>query len=113
MNIILAIVVAFPLGYFVKQRGMAVLAFFTAGTFVFSFQTLDVLLNWMAGRTGIGGASAFGPAPDSMPISYEPSDVFAYGLINALILAGGIGLTVLGSVVRARRTARLTAATVG
>ena len=113
MNIIFTILVALPVGLLVRNRGTAVLAYLIADSFLFTFQTLDVLLNWMAGNAGIGGANAFGPNPDAVPLSYAASDVISYGVVNLVIALAGIGLVLLGYRMRARRTAAKNAVTVG
>lgn len=105
MNIVFTILVALPIGLFVRTRPTALLAYLIADLFVFTFQTLDVLLNWMAGNSGIGGAQAFGPSPDAIPLTYSQSDVIAYGIVNLVIVLAGMGLVLLGHKIRARRTA--------
>ena len=113
MNIVFTILAALPLGLSVKKRSAAVLAFVIADLFVFTFQTLDVLLNWMAGNSGIGGASAFGPHPETLPITYSAPDVIAYGVVNLVITLAGIGLVVLGNKIRTRRAATKDVVSVG
>ncbi len=74
---------------------------------VFAFQSLDVLLNWMGGNSGIGGAKAFGPFPSGpLPITYSESEVAVYGLVNLVIALVGVGLTILGTWVASRRGAK-------
>ena len=113
MNIIFTILAALPLGLLVRNRGTAVLAFVIADLFVFTVQTIGVLLTWMAGKGGIGGAKAFGPYPNAFPISYTESEVIAYGVVNLVIVLAGIGLVLLGHRIRARRIAAKNAVTVG
>jgi hypothetical protein len=112
MNIAFTILVALPLGLLVRSRGTALLAYLIADLFVFTFQTLDVLLNWMAGKSAIGGANAFGPSPDAVPIHYSESEVIAYGIVNLAVMLAGIGLVLFGHRIRARRTAPKNVATV-
>jgi hypothetical protein len=112
MNIAFTILVAFPLGLVIRSRGAALLAYLIAELFVFTFQTLDVLLNWLAGDSGIGGANAFGPSPDALPLHYSESEVIAYGVVNLIILLAGTGLVLLGHRIRARRGAAKNAVTV-
>jgi hypothetical protein len=113
MNIIVTILVALPIGLLVRNRGTALLSYLIADLFVFTFQTLDVLLNWMAGKGGLGDAQAFGPNPGAFPISYSESDVFAYGVVNLAITLAGTGLVLLGHRIRARRAAAKNVVTVG
>ena len=113
MNITFTLLAALPLGLLVRSRGTAALAFLIAESFVFTFQTLGVLLTWMAGRTGLGGASGFGPSPDAWPVPYAESEIIAYGIVNLIIVLAGIGLVLLGHRIRARRAAARHAVTVG
>lgn len=110
MNIVFTVLAALPIGFLVRKRGLAVVTYLAAEALVFSFQTLDVLLNWMAGRNGLGGAKAFGPFPTAIPIDFKESEVYAYGVVNLMITLAGIGLTVLGTVVAGKRAARRAAA---
>jgi hypothetical protein len=113
MNIVFTILVALPIGLLVRNRGTALLTYLIADLFVFTFQTLDVLLNWMAGKGGIGDAHVFGPNPDAFPISYSESEVIAYGVVNLVIMIAGAGLVLLGHRIRTRRTAAKNVVTVG
>lgn len=113
MNILFALVAGIPMGYFIRKRSLAVVAFLAADSFLFTFQTLVVLLAWMSGETGIGGAKAFGEFPTAIPISYDESQVLAYGAVNLVLLLVGIGLTLVGGWVRSRRTARREVIAVG
>lgn len=113
MNIVFTILVALPMGFLIGRRGIAVVAFVAADAFLFAFQTVAVLLSWMSGEAGIGGAQAFGPFPTAFPITFSESELYAYGLVNLAILLAGIGLTVLGNWVRARRAARREVVAVG
>ena len=94
-----------PLGYFVPRTSAAVVAYLLMDSFLFSYQTLSVLLNWMSGGEGLGGASAFGPAPDSLPLTFAGSEVAAYGIVNLVIVLVGTGLVILGARLRSRTTA--------
>lgn len=112
MNILFTLVVAFPLGWLLHRRSLAVVAYAAADSFVFTFQTLGVLLAWMAAEPGMGGAKAFGEFPTGWPVTYDEVEVFSYGIVNFVVLLAGIGLTVLGSWVRERRRRRPEAITV-
>jgi hypothetical protein len=107
MNILFTILAAFPIGFFVKQRGLAIVTYLAIDALLFSFQTLGVLLDWMAGNAGLGGAQAFGPFPTGpLPLNYQSSEVWGYGAVNLVIVLVGIGLTVLGAWVAARRATK-------
>ncbi len=105
MNIIFTIVASLGIGFFVHKRSTAVLAYLLIDSFVFTFQTLDVLLSWMSGANGITGSGAFGPSPKGLPLDYQQSEVFAYGIVNLLIVVIGIGLTLGAHKLAEKRTA--------
>jgi hypothetical protein len=106
MNLLFTLLGALPLGLLVRRRHVAVLTYLLVDSFLFSFQTLTVLLTWMSGNQGIGGGSGFGDAPaGTFPISYAHGEVVAYGVVNLLITSAGVGLVLAGVGVRARRSA--------
>jgi hypothetical protein len=106
MNLIFTIVAAFPLGYFIARRQHAIFTYLIVGSFVFSLQSVALLLTWMSGGEGLGGASGFGDSPTgSFPIHYSNGEVVAYGVVNAIITLAGVGLVMLGAKLRARRLA--------
>lgn len=108
MNLLFTRLGALPLGIFVGRRQLAVLTYLIVDSFLVTFQTLAVLLTWMSGGTGIGGGSGFGDNPTgAFPIDYARGEVIAYGAVNALITAVGVGLVLLGAVVRTRRARRV------
>lgn len=97
MNLIYTVLVAFALGFFVKSRVGAAAVYLAGGSFVFAFQSANLLLEWVG-----GSESAFGgPHP-----GYDSSKVFGYGAVNLLIALSGLGLVLLGARVAARRAAR-------
>lgn len=105
MNIVFTIVAAPLLGWFIRSRPAAVAVYLAGVSVLFTFQTLAVLLSWLAGETGFGGASdhgAFGPFPTELPLTYVDGEVWSYGLINLLISLTGVGITVLLNRLRAR-----------
>jgi hypothetical protein len=105
MNLIFTLLAAFPLGFLVSRRQTALLTYVIADSFVFTLQSLSLLLTWMAGGSGLGGGSGFGDTPSGQfPIDYSSSEVIAYGVVNAIITLAGVGLVVLGRRVRDRRT---------
>lgn len=74
---------AFPLGYLVRDRTAAFLAYIAAQAFLFTFQTLTLTREWVGGST-----DAFAKDPKALP--------WSYGLVNLAIYAAGFGLLVLG-----------------
>ncbi|MGI5328445.1 hypothetical protein ACQPZ8_19220 [Actinomadura nitritigenes] len=89
MELIVTLVVAFPLGFFVRSRAAACIAYIAVHSFVFSFQNTELVREWSG-----GDYSAFPKDPGTMPWSYV--------LVNAVIYAAGFGLVTLGHAVRAR-----------
>lgn len=108
MNIIFTVLFAFAIGYFVKQRGLAIVAYLALNAIVLSYQSISVLLDWMANRPPV----AFGPAPTSFPVEYSGSEFMGYGVINLVVTAAGVGLVLLGTRLSARREARRSAVAV-
>lgn len=102
MNLIYTALVALPLGYFVKDRTTGIFAYLLAGSYLFSFQSTNLILGWL----GHSEPSAFGAFPDDFPARASTSSVFDYGAVNVLITIAGIGLVVLGGRLRSRRVAR-------
>lgn len=111
MNIIFTVLFAFPIGWFVKQRGLAVVGFLAADAILFTFQTLGVLLDWLGPTQGMSG-TAFGPKPTGIPAPYSNSELTGYGLVNLVVIVVGVGLVVLGTHVAGRRSARRMVTTV-
>jgi hypothetical protein len=83
MELILALVLAGPLGYFARSRKLALALYLLGWAIVFPIQTIAVHAE-------------------------NPDDTgAAYLVVNALILAGGVGLTRLGDkIARSRKRAR-------
>ncbi len=96
MELILMILIPLPLGLLVRSRMAAFVAYIAIHSFVFTFQTANLLMEWINGST-----HAFGPYPE-----FSNQDVWAYGIINAVIYAAGLGLVTLGHRIRGRRAAR-------
>jgi hypothetical protein len=108
MNLLFTVLGAFTLGRLVPRRSAALVAYLIADSFLFSFQTLNVLLTWMSGATGMGGASGFGNSPSgTFPIDYATGEVIGYGAVNLAITTVGVGLVLLGARVRARHAAHV------
>ena len=109
MNIIFTVLFAFPLGFFVKQRGLAIVTYLALDAILFAFQSVGVLLDWMADKPPV----AFGASPEgAFPIEYSNSEYLGYGVVNAIIIVAGVGLVVLGAYVAKRRASRRASVTV-
>lgn len=109
MNTLITPVLVILIGLFVRSRLLAVLFYLALEAILFSFQTLTVLLAWMGGQGGFGGAAdqgAFGPPPTGFPVAFDEAEVWAYGLVNAGIIATGAALTVVVVVLCSRRRAK-------
>ncbi len=103
MNVIFTILFAFAIGFFVKQRGLAIVTYLALDAFLFVFQTAGLILDFLANKN----RPAFGPHPTGeLPITYSDSQYFGYGVVNLVVLIVGIGLVTLGTKVAARREAK-------
>jgi len=96
MELIVMILAPFPIGYFVRNRTAAFIAYLTLHAFVFTFQSTDLVIEWVGGST-----TAFGSYPHA-----PKSEVWSYGVVNLAILGVGIGLLVLGQRLGNRRRAK-------
>jgi hypothetical protein len=96
MELILMLLVPFPLGYFLRGRPAAFIAYIAVHGFVFTVQTLNLVVEWAG-----GSQQAFGPFPKA-----DDADVIAYVVVNLVIFAAGFGLVYLGHRLGARRRAR-------
>jgi hypothetical protein len=90
MELIVTLLVAFPIGYFVRDRLVAVLAYIAVHSFVFSFQAMQLTREWVGGST-----EAFSKNPGTVP--------WAYFVVNLVIYAAGFGLVLLGARLATRR----------
>lgn len=109
MNVLVAPFAAVLIGLFVRPRATAVALYLGIEAVLFTFQTLMVLLAWMSGQGGFGGATdagAFGPAPTGFPLAFSEGEVWAYGLLNTAVILVGIGITLGVATLRERRRAR-------
>jgi hypothetical protein len=85
MELIIAVALAGPLGYFAPNRRIALISYLAVWAVVLPIQTIVVH-------------------------DENPDDInAAYAVVNALILAGGVALNRLGAAARARRRSRLRA----
>ena len=80
----------FPIGFFIRNRMAAYLAYVALHSFVFTFQSTTLLKEW----TG-GDYSAYVKNPAAVD--------WSYALVNLLIFTAGLGLVTLGSWLGARR----------
>ena len=94
MELITTLLIAFPLGFFIRQRLVAYLAYVAVHAYAFTLQSTQLTREWVGGST-----EAFSKNPDSIP--------WAYGLINLAIYGLGLGLVTLGAVVATRRRSRV------
>ena len=100
MVIIIAALAAFPLGFLLKSRLAAFLAFGLAFAHVFTFQTAQLVLE--ATR---GSKEAFGDLSD--PEWNWFGDTIGYLVFTTAIYAIGLGLVTAGHAVRIRRARAL------
>lgn len=96
MELILMVLAPFPIGFFVRNRLAAFVAYVALHSFVFTFQTLNLILEWAG-----GSPEAFGTYPRS-----SFGNVLSYGVVNLVIYGVGLGLVYLGSRLAARRRSR-------
>ena len=90
VELIIMLLVPLPIGYFIRNRMAAYLAYIALYSFVFTFQSTTLLKEWNGG--------------DYSALAKNPAAVdWSYGLVNLLIFAAGLGLVTLGSWLRARR----------
>ena len=94
------ILAPFPIGYFVKNRTAGFIAYIALQSFVFTFQSLELVIEWAGGST-----EAFGPFPKA-----DNGEVIAYGVVNLVIYGIGLGLLYLGQRLALRRARRTGAA---
>lgn len=100
MNVVFTILIAFPLGFLIRQRGTAVISFVLANSFLFTFQTAFLVMKWVD-----GDEHAFGDRGRDWSTE-QSAQFYSYVVLNGLIIAAGIGLVVLGHKIRAGRNAK-------
>ena len=93
MIAIVTVLLAFPLGFFLRSHLAANLAYAVAYLWAFVFQGLYLTRMWVGGDD-----SAFPKDADTIPVMYG---VFCAGLFGV-----GFGLVAVGHMVSARRRAR-------
>jgi hypothetical protein len=93
VELIVMILFAFPIGYFVANRTAGFIAFIALHGFVFTFQSTDLVLEWVD-----GSKTVFGPYPKA-----SGQHILGYGIVNLAIFAASLGLLALGQRLAARR----------
>ena len=93
MELIVTILVALPLGFFVRSRVAAYVAFIAIHSFVFSYQSMELIREWVG-----GDYSAFPKDPKA--------GTWNYAVVNLIIYAAGFGLVALGRKLGAKRRNR-------
>jgi len=93
MELIVMIIAAFPLGYFVRPRSAAYVAYIALHSYVFSFQNMELTREWVGGNH-----HAFPKDPNTVP--------WSYAVVNLAIYAVGLGLVTLGHRLAGRRQTR-------
>jgi hypothetical protein len=91
VELIIMMLAPLPIGYFIRNRMAAYLAYVALHSFVFTFQSTTLLKEWNG-----GDYSAFARNPAAVD--------WSYALVNLLIFAAGLALVTLGSWPRARRS---------
>jgi hypothetical protein len=85
------VVFAFPLGYLIRSRVAANVAYIAVYSYAFTFQGVYLMRAWVG-----GDHSAFPKDPDDLPLEYLA--------VSLAIYAVGFGLVRLGGHVRTRRS---------
>ncbi len=99
MELIVLILAALPIGFFVRNRTAAFIGYIALQAFVFTFQSISLVIEWVGGST-----KAFGDYPDA-----STGDVYSYAVVNLFIYAAGLGLVILGQRLARRRAVRSSA----
>jgi hypothetical protein len=107
MNIVLTILVGFPLGFLIRSRSTAIVTYALVDSYLFTFQTAFLVMQWVDGDEHAFGARGGAWSPERTTM------VGSYLVLNGVIVALGIGLVVLGHKVRSRRTASRNTVTAG
>ena len=92
---LLLLIAPLPLGFFLRSRMAAFVAYIALHSFVFTFQSTSLTLSWVRGSDEAFESSGATPWP--------------YLLVNAVIYGIGLGLVALGAWLRQRRSSRRTA----
>jgi hypothetical protein len=87
------LVLALVIGWFVRPRLLAYVAYLAVFSVLFAFQSVVLIVDWAGGEQ-----KAFGAFPDG-----GQGEVWSYGAVNLAILAVGVGLLTLATLVASRR----------
>jgi hypothetical protein len=90
------LVLSLVIGWFVRPRLTAYVAYLAVFSLLFTFQSVVLLAEWAG-----GDQKAFGAFPDG-----GRSEVWSYGAVNLAVLAVGVGLLTLVAVLASRRRGR-------
>lgn len=96
MNLLVSLLVAFPLGFLVPSRVVAHLTYVALYLFLFVSTAVALLIEWAGGSD-----QAFGPYPDG-----DGGQIASFVLISGVAFLAGAGLVHWGAAVRGRRTSR-------
>ncbi len=96
MELIVMILTAFPIGYLIRKRLAAFVVYIGVHSFVFTFQTATLIIEWAGGDD-----TAFGAFPTA-----SKANVWGYALVNLAIYLVGLILVFLGHRVATRRANR-------
>jgi hypothetical protein len=83
MIAIVTVLLALPLGFLIRSRLAAYVAYVAVYGYAFSYQNIYLLRGWLDDRT-----STFPADPNALPVSYL--------VVSVLIYAAGFGLVTLG-----------------
>lgn len=89
MILIATLLLALPLGLIWRQRTPALLTYVGLQSFLYTFQTMLLLRQWVG-----GDGAAFPLEPDVVPVGY--------GATTFVILLAGVGMVEVGHRLRAR-----------
>jgi hypothetical protein len=90
---IVTLLIALPIGYFIRPRLTAVVTYIAMHSFVYTFQSTELIREWIGGDN-----SAYPKNPKTV--------AWSYALVTALIYAAGFALVLLGGWLAARRRQR-------
>ena len=91
MIAVITVLMAFPLGYFLKSHLTANVTYAIAYLWAFTYQTLYLMLDSIANP----GSKSAAYSPDEFP--------WSYGVVALTIFGVGFGLVAAGRLVRQRR----------
>jgi hypothetical protein len=98
VNVVFTLLVALPIGFFVRRRGTAIVSFVLAASYLFTFQTAFLVMKWVD-----GDPHAFGDRGRNWSTE-QYGQFISYLVLNGVIVAIGVGLVILGGRIRTRRS---------